>query len=373
MDGPCAWSADERLWWLLWSRVPGLGWRTLGQLRAAEGSLAAAWRQPVERLRRVPGLGAGRLAAIERLRQQWGAEPLQALRAQGQRGLGVLLPGDPALPRAVATLERPPLALYWSGRGSLWAPLRRRQAVAVVGTRRASIHGLAMAEAIGAALARAGWPVVSGLAEGIDAAAHQGCLAAMGRPVAVLGTSLERVYPRHHSRLQAQVASAGLLLSEQPPGGGVSAGHFAARNRLQVALAAALVLVECPASSGALHSVRLAWEQGLPLWVVPADAGKQSAAGSNPWLARGAAPLLDPAALVRALGPGPLRAAAPAQRAPTPRQPDAQLLAAVGAGASLQQLSAQLQLPAAQLTQRLLALELAGLLRAQPGLCWRPA
>ena len=97
--------------------------------------------------------------------------------------------------------------------------------MAVVGTRQPSVHGLAMAKAIGAALARAGWPVVSGLADGIDAAAHQGCLHAGGRPVAVLGTGLDRVYPSHHVRLQQQVGRCGLLISEQAPGSGVCAGH----------------------------------------------------------------------------------------------------------------------------------------------------
>jgi DNA processing protein len=366
------WSADERLWWLLWSGVPGLGFARLCQLWLAFGSLAEAWAAPAAALAAVPGIGPTRLAAIECCRRRYGSAPLAAL-----VGSGVLLPGDPALPAAVKALARPPLHLYWRGRGQLWSPLRQGQAVAVVGTRRASAHGLAMAGAIGSALAQAGWPVVSGLAEGIDAAAHQGCLRAGGRPIGVLGTPLERVYPSHHARLQQQVGELGLLISEQPPGGGVCAGHFAARNRLQVALARAVVLVECPQPSGALHAARLAWEGGLKLWVVPGDAARRSAAGSNRWLQQGAAPLLDPADLVAALGPGPLAApAAPAARRrgqARSRAADPALLAAVGSGASLEQLCLQLGQAAAALLPRLLALELAGLLRAEPGLRWRPS
>ena len=101
-----------------------------------------------------------------------------------------------------------------------------------------------MARAIGRALAEAGWPVVSGLAEGIDAEAHQGCLEAGGRPVGVLGTPLSRVYPRHHHQLQAAVGEQGLLVSELAQGTPGRPGHFALRNRLQVGLAKALVLVE---------------------------------------------------------------------------------------------------------------------------------
>jgi DNA processing protein len=125
-----------------------------------------------------------------------------------------------------------------------------------------------MARALGLALAQAGWPVVSGLAEGIDGAVHGGCLAGDGAPVGVLGTPLERVYPQHHGHLQRAVGLRGLLLSEQPPGAQVHRGNFAGRNRLLVALAAAVVVVECPPDSGALHSAAYAWEQGLPLWVV---------------------------------------------------------------------------------------------------------
>jgi DNA processing protein len=236
-----------------------------------------------------------------------------------------------------------------------------------------------MAEAIGAALGQAGWPVVSGLAEGIDGAAHRGCLARGGRPVAVLGTPIERVYPRHHEELQRQVAERGLLLSEWPAGGAVQPGHFAARNRLQVALARAVVVVECPESSGALHSARLAWDQGLPIWVVPADAGKRSAQGSNRLLTGMASALLDPRDLISQLGPGPLasaRSAQPPTAAPEPgfgnAGDDPELLAAVGSGATLEQLTLELEQPAAALASRLLTLELRGAIRAMPGLRWQP-
>lgn len=360
---------EQRRWWLIWSGVPGLGFARLCQLWEAFGSLSAAWAAPSPLLAAQAGIGPARLAAIDALRRRLGPDPQGG--AQGR----VLLPGDLALPAAIKALHRPPLTLYWRGRGSLWSPLRRNLAVAVVGTRHPSIHGLSMAEAVGASLARAGWPVVSGLAEGVDAAAHRGCLGANGRPVAVLGTPLDRVYPSGHRQLQQQVAEHGLLLSEQPAGTAVCAGHFAARNRLQVALARAVVLVECPEASGALHAARMAWEQGLPLWVVPGDAAKRSAAGSNRWLLKGATALLDPQALITALGPGPLAPTGLVSPtcAPGVSPADQALLAAVGGGCSLAQLSQQLGQAGAQLMPRLLALELAGLLQAEPGLCWRPA
>jgi DNA processing protein len=142
---------------------------------------------------------------------------------------------------------------------------------------------------------------------------------------------------------------------------------------LLVALAQAVVVVECPASSGALHSAELAWRQELPLWVVPADAAKLSAAGSNRLLARGATPLLEPADLIAQIGAGPLATGAEAS-APAPLPPrQAALLAAVGGGASLEQLSLALGEPPSRLASQLLELEIGGHLRAEAGLCWSPA
>ena len=269
------------------------------------------------------------------------------------------------------------MGLWWQGRGTLWSLLARRRAVAVVGTRRPSPHGLAMARALGLALAQAGWPVVSGLAEGIDGAVHGGCLAGDGAPVGVLGTPLERVYPQHHGQLQRAVGQRGLLLSEQPPGAQVHRGNFAGRNRLLVALAAAVVVVECPPDSGALHSAAYAWEQGLPLWVVPGDAGRHAALGSNRLLCQGATPLLAPEDLVAFLGPGPLAPCSGAAAAPSCPSADPagseqeRLLAAVGEGASLEQISLQLGRPASELAVALFQLEWEGMLRAQPGLRWQ--
>lgn len=367
----CASQRDRRLWWLLWSGCPGVAGIRLQALATRFPDLAEAWLASADQLLSLPGFGSATVAAILRYRDRWGASPLAAAAASWQGGRRVLLPGDGRWPRSMARLDRPPVALRWQGRGSLWPLLARGQAVAVVGTRRPSPHGLLMARRIGEALARAGWPVVSGLAEGIDAAAHRGCLAAGGATVAVLGTPLERVYPRHHARLQHQIARRGLLISEQPPGAVVQAGQFAARNRLQVALVRAVVVVECPQVSGALHSARLAEQLQLPVWVVPADVGRVSAMGSNQLLVRGAAALLRPEDLVAALPQPPPLAPGPVAP-PSPALADRALLEAVGPGAHLADMARHLGESQDSLAPRLLDLELAGLLRADPGLFWRP-
>jgi DNA processing protein len=155
----------------------------------------------------------------------------------------------------------------------------------------------------------------------------------------------------------------------------VAKGHFAARNRLLVALAEAVVVVECPIGSGALHGARLAWAEQLPLWVVPADTNRISAKGSNSLLGQGATPLLDPADLLSSLGRGPLK-----RFAPLFQETDSNtnhnlnsdpLLAALGAGASLEQLAQAMAQPLPQLAEKLLQLELAGLVEVAPDLSWR--
>ncbi len=351
---------ERRSWWWTWLQVPGVGIGRLKQLEQAFGSLQAAWWAPAEQLLAVPGVGPSLLAGRDQLQRNVSAVPLPVPSR-------VLLPSDPAMPAPLMALPQPPASLFWRGRGALWPLLRRQQAIAVIGSRRASPYGCSWAHRLGSALAAAGWPVISGLAEGVDAQAHQGCLEAGGTPIAVLGTSLERVYPHHHQRLQGQVAQRGLLISEQAPGAAGIRGAFAKRNRLLVALAQAVVLVECPQRSGALLAAQIAWSLQRPLWVVPADSDRQSAAGSNGWLNRGATALLDPAQLVEALGPGPLHVH---ERPQPPAQ--SPLLSALGSGASFEALQLRMQLSAGALAQQLLRHEQQGSVEALPGLLWRP-
>ncbi|QNI92508.1 DNA recombination-mediator protein A [Synechococcus sp. BOUM118] len=315
------------------------------------------WAWSRERLAQVLSWPDSLLDKVEHYRQRHGSSPQLKIPSN------VLTPPDQIWPQGLNKLDRPPLVLHRQGRADVLAWLGQRRAVAVVGTRAASDHGLRMAEHLGSFLAGAGWPVVSGLAEGIDAAAHRGCLAADGVPVAVLGTPLDRVYPRHHQALQEEVARNGLLLSERQPGESVQPGHFAARNRLLVSLSCALVVVECPDRSGALISARLASEQRCPVWVVPGEAGRWSSRGSNRLLQNAAAPLLSPKELVEHLGPGPCHkanATAPA------------LVKALGAGASIEQLQQTLKLPAGRLASDLLELELAGQVVCESGFLWKP-
>ena len=356
--GALAW---RRRWWWTWSQCSGVGVQRLQQLDQAFGGLEPAWEAPAAQLLALPGIGPGLIRAREQLRQRLHAVPLRCPPR-------LLLPFDAAMPEALVSLATPPLQLHWRGHGPLWGVLRRRHAVAVVGTRRASLHGCHWARLLGRSLAQAGWPVLSGLAEGIDAEAHRGCLEAGGQPVAVLGTPLERVYPRHHRDLQRQVAQQGLLVTEQSMGAALGRAGFARRNRLLVALASAVVVVECPSCSGALQAAQWAQRLGRPVWVVPADANRESAAGSNGLLGSGAQPLLDPRQWLQQLGVEPQPLAQPAPPEPVPHP----LLELIGSGASFEQLLQRSGQSAAALSAELIELERSGLLEPAPGLCWRP-
>ena len=347
------------------------------QLAAVADALPGGWQElwcwPLERFRREFSWPESVLASVEAYRST--CDDAQPIEVPAQ----VLLPCDSLWPALFDRLERPPLSLQWNGEACLLPWLASQQAVAVVGTRRPSSHGLRMAERIGGLLADAGWPVVSGLAEGIDAAAHRGCLRSGGRPVAVLGTPLHRVYPPEHRALQRAVSQSGLLVTELRRATRVQRSSFALRNRLLVALTRAVVVVECPKSSGALLSAAMAQRLGVPVWVVPGDALRDSARGSNALLRSGAHALLDPQDLLDALGPGPAKALCPAPLArgtttamsPSIGGVQGQLLQLVDAGSTLEEMVHALKLDSQAVAAELLRLELDGLVLAQPGLRWR--
>jgi DNA processing protein len=173
--------------------------------------------------------------------------------------------GSPGFPSLLAQIPNPPRTLWVRGdAGALDRP-----AVAIVGSRAASPDGLAIAGDIAADLVRAGLVIISGMARGIDSAAHAAALDAHGVTIAVLGTGVDRVYPPEHRELAARIASCGALVSELPPGTPPRAFHFPLRNRIISGMSRAVVVVEAPEASGALITAREALDQGRDVMVVP--------------------------------------------------------------------------------------------------------
>jgi DNA processing protein len=195
-------------------------------------------------------------------------------------------PGADEYPLGLLDLEQPP-PLYLRGETTT-AP-----AVAVVGTRRCTRYGLNLAEAFGYALSETGWTTVSGLARGIDAAAHRGTLRGRGQAVAVLGSGVDVIYPAENADLyHAILDRRGAVMSEYPPGTRPDRWRFPARNRIIAGIASAVVVVEAGEKGGALITARLAAELGRPVFVVPGDLDRASSVGCNRLIRDGAHPVL---------------------------------------------------------------------------------
>jgi DNA processing protein len=198
----------------------------------------------------------------------------------------VISPDDRDYPEGMLDLEDPP-PLYVLG-DTTPAP-----AVAVVGTRRCTRYGLTLATAFGQALSGAGWITVSGLARGIDAAAHRGTLRADGQAVAVLGSGVDVIYPTENADLyHAILQGHGAVMSEYPPGTRPDRWRFPARNRIIAGIASAVVVVEAGEKGGALITARLAAELGRPVLVVPGDVDRLASVGCNRLIRDGAHPVL---------------------------------------------------------------------------------
>lgn len=205
-----------------------------------------------------------------------------ALRTIEREQLHVLTPDMAEYPQSFRELGSPPPAVFAAGR----LELLEADGIAVVGTRSCTPHGLEAATRIARGVAAAGVTVISGLARGIDGAAHRA--AGPARTIGVLGCGVDVVYPADHRDLQRDIGRRGLLLSEQLPGAPPAAHHFPERNRLIAALAAAVVVVEAPARSGALITSDAGLEMGLPVFAVPGQAGAVATAGTRKLISDGA-------------------------------------------------------------------------------------
>jgi DNA processing protein len=192
---------------------------------------------------------------------------------------------DSAYPALLKRIADPPPLLYITG--SLIE--QDALAVAIVGARRATAAGRAMTEELSHDLAEAGITVVSGLARGVDAAAHRGALAAQGRTIAVLGCGIDRTYPPEHERLRRQVEERGAILSEVPMGSPPHSHHFPRRNRIISGLSLGVIVTEAAINSGSLITARLAAEQGREVFAVPGFVKEDTSRGTNALLKEGAA------------------------------------------------------------------------------------
>lgn len=293
---------EELSAWLRLLLTPGVGRTTARRLLAACGGAQNIWSGPpaawhglvtaaqAHALQTVPQ----RLEQLVAATVQWLDQP-----ASGQLH-AVLALGHPQYPQALLQTEDPPLLLHVQGSercmtgSGPWFPYP--QSLAMVGSRGPTVQGAANARAMAQALAEAGLCIVSGLAQGVDGAAHEGALRAVLRTgaqaapvtIAVVGTGLDQVYPRRHIGLAREVASHGLIVSEYPLGTGPMAAHFPQRNRIIAGLSQGTLVVEAALQSGSLITARLASEQGREVFAIPGSIHAPQSRGCHALLRQGA-------------------------------------------------------------------------------------
>ena len=312
------------------------------------------------------GLSARRLAAL-RSANEWDA--LRRLRDHCMsRGIGIAPYGSCDYPQLLTTLVDAPLLLYWRG---VCPPGDVRPAAAIVGARRATRYGLRSARRLGAVAAAAGVWVASGLATGVDAAAHLGAVE-NGRTAAVLAGGVDRCYPSGNRRLAERILATGVVLSEYPPGTPTLPRHFPVRNRIITGLAAVTVIVEAHERGGSLVSARLAVDQGREVMAIPGPIDSPASRGTNRLLADGGRPLLDPRDLLEAMGLAgaagvPRNDGAAAESVPADAETAAILRELDDEPSSVDELVAATRLDETVILEKLTSLELDGLAERLPG------
>jgi len=285
---------------------------------------------------------------------------------------------DPRYPDLLRTIDAPPPVLFTKGAGRLTAP-----SVAIVGSRAATAYALQVAERLGADLATAGLCIVSGLARGVDSAAHRGALAVGGATVAVLGSGVDVIYPSEHVQLAGEIQESGLVVSEFPAGTEPRPAHFPRRNRIISGLALGVVVVEAAERSGSLITAGCALQQGREVMAVPGNVLTGRHRGAHALLKDGAAVVENAQDVLAALGitsPSLLASLSPPASRPStssgrPEQVEGRhspltsllLLMPSGEECDLDLLAARGALSAVELLPKLLELELAGFVRRTAG------
>jgi DNA processing protein len=267
---------------LLLALTPGIGPRLRKALITHFGSAEAVVGAAASDLRSVPGIGPKLTRSLIAARQE--VDVRRELDDCAASGVTVLVESQAGYPASLTTIPDPPGVLFVRGEIVPSDGI----AVAIVGTRHATHYGLAQAERLATGLARCGYTIVSGLARGIDAAAHRGALKAGGRTLAVLGSGVLNVYPPEHESLAADVVNRGAVISENPPRSPPLSGAFPQRNRIITGLSLGLIVVEASDRSGALISARHAMEQGREVFAVPGRVDSRMSRGCHRLLRDGA-------------------------------------------------------------------------------------
>jgi len=285
---------DDKKYWIGFNLIKGIGAVRMQGLISYFGELESAWRaSPVD----LVGAGLG-LKVIERVIQARENVDLDKVWEKIEKqGIKILTWQDEAYPQRLKEIDQPPPVLYIRGE---YLP-DDFFAVAIVGTRRITPYGRQITEELSAYLAANGMTVISGLARGVDAVAHQATLKAGGRTIGILGSGVDKIYPPEHRGLAEQMMERGAIISDYAPGTPPEASNFPPRNRIISGLSLAVVVIEAGETSGALITAEFAAEQGREIFAVPGSILAPQSKGTNKLIRKGAQPLLSVTDLMQAL------------------------------------------------------------------------
>jgi DNA processing protein len=344
--------------------VPGIGPVKVRALLDHFGDLETAWHAASADLHRV-GLdqrAVGNLLAV-RAKVDLDAEVERVHRA----GAAILTWDDSAYPKHLRSIDAPPPVLYVKGE----LRLEDEWAVAVVGTRRASVYGKEATRQLAGDLACNRVTVVSGLARGIDAHAHRAALDAGGRTIAVLGSGIDIIYPVEHAKLAAEIIEHGALLTDYPLGTPPESGNFPPRNRIISGLALGVVIVEAGEGSGALITADFALEQGRDVFAVPGNIFNRGSVGTNKLIQQGAKLVLTVQDILEELNLTMVSQQAELREVVPEDETEAALLKFISAEPiHVDEIGRQVGLPIEQVSSTLAMMELKGMVRQVGGMSY---
>ncbi len=291
---------DERVYWLAWSTIKGVGPILLKRIHQHFEHLENAWKASPKALGEVNGLGGKLIQTI--LEQRGKIDPLQLLEDHSQKNPNFWTPSDRDYPTLLWEIPSPPPVLYYYGQVNSKENSGIIPGIGIVGTRSPTEHGRRWTRKIATGLANSGFTVVSGMAAGIDGDAHQSCLNAGGRTIAVLGTGLDLIYPPQHRQLFEEIATQGLIVTEYPLGTKPDRGNFPARNRIIAGLSRAILVMEGDERSGALITAKYANEFGRDIYALPNSPDVLQAKGCLTLIHNGAEIIIEQEKLLTTLG-----------------------------------------------------------------------
>lgn len=350
--------------------IDQLGPVRVRSLVAHLGSLQAIFEAGEDGLRGAEGIGRELAASI--VARRAAADPVAEEAKARAISAHLVTPADPEYPAALLKIHDPPLALYVAGD----LTPRDRQCIAVVGSRRCTQYGRGVADRLGFQLAKSGFTVVSGLARGIDMAAHEGALKAGGRTIAVLGGALDKLYPAEAQPLADRIAKQGAVVSEYTLGREPDRTTFPYRNRVISGLSMGVVVVEADRKSGAMITADQAGEQGRQVFAVPGRIDQPSSRGTHHLIRQGAKLVEDVRDIVEEfeylIPPGPAAAGAPAGPQAvsefTFSSEEGRIVEALSEGEmDVDSLSRRAAVPVAKLGAVLIGLEMKRIVRMLPG------